>query len=167
MDRAAFVETFGGIYEHSPWVAQQAFDAGAPAALDGPALVRALRHQVDAADDGAKLALLRAHPDLAGRLALSGELTADSTAEQASAGLDQCSETEYARFQELNARYVEKFGFPFIMAVKGSDRQQILAAFETRVDNDREVEFDTALQQVHRIAELRIQTWLEGRGGKA
>ena len=112
---------------------------------------------VDAADDDAKLALLRAHPELAGRLAVAGALTADSTAEQASAGLDRCTPEEFAEFHRLNERYNARFGFPFIVAVRGLSRQDILAAFRARTGNDRETEFATALRQVHRIARLRLE----------
>lgn len=164
MNKEQFVETFGGIYEHSAWVAERAFDRNNGIEINHDALFAALSVEVDSSGDEAQLALLRAHPDLAGKLAVSGELTAESTAEQASAGIDQCSEEEFERFQVLNATYVEKFAFPFIMAVKGSDRHQILAAFELRVNNDKETEFNTALEQVHRIAQLRIQTWLDTQG---
>lgn len=167
MNKQQFVEHFGGIYEHSAWVAEQAFERGAAKMLDVPSLTAALRAEVDASGADAQLVLLRAHPDLAGKLALSGELTADSTAEQASAGLDQCNEQEFERFQQLNSSYVEKFGFPFIMAVKGRDRHQILSAFEHRISNSKKIEFDTALEQVHRIAELRIQAWMDTQGAGA
>ena len=151
-DRDAFVARYGGVYEHSPWVAERAWDGGAPEAGD---VVPALRRVVERAGHAAQLALLRAHPDLAGRLGV-GALTADSAAEQAGAGLDQCSEAEFAEFTALNARYVERFGFPFIIAVRGLDRAAILAAFRRRVEGDPEAEFRTALDQVHRIAALRI-----------
>jgi OHCU decarboxylase len=103
-----------------------------------------------------KLELLRAHPDLAGRLAIRGDLTPSSTREQASARLDACTPAEFDRFQELNAAYREKFGFPFIMAVRGKDRTEILAAFERRVHNDADAEFRAALDEVHKIALLRL-----------
>jgi len=158
LDRAAFVEAYGGIYEHSPWVAAAVFDAGIGAGDDeAGALAGRMAQVVDAADDDAKLALLRAHPELAGRLAMSGELTADSTSEQASAGLDRCTPEEFAEFHELNERYTARFGFPFIIAVRGLSRQDILSAFRIRADNDRETEFAAALQQVHRIARLRLE----------
>ena len=157
-DRTAFVARYGGIYEHSPWVAEAVYDAGgADKASDPEALRAAMAAVVEAAEPEAQLALLRAHPDLAGRLALAGGLTAASSAEQAGAGLDQCSPEELARFQELNNRYTERFGFPFILAVKGKTRAEILAAFEARIDNDPKTEFRTALEQVHRIALLRLR----------
>lgn len=164
MNKESFVETFGGIYEHSAWVAEAAYERGPPDMSDAGRLHAVLQAEVNASGQETQLALLRAHPDLAGKLAVSGELTADSTAEQASAGLDQCSAEEFERFQALNRSYVDKFGFPFILAVKGRDRHQILNAFETRVNNDRSTEFATALEQVHRIAELRIQAWFDVEG---
>jgi OHCU decarboxylase len=103
-----------------------------------------------------QLALIRGHPDLAGRTAIRGELTAASSAEQASAGLDQCTPAEFQRFRELNDKYKRKFDFPFILAVKGKTRQEILAAFERRLHNSPETEFEEALNQIARIARLRL-----------
>ena len=114
------------------------------------------RVAAEGADRSAKLALIRAHPDLAGRLAIAGELTAASTSEQASAGLDHCTPEELARFQDLNQAYKARFDFPFIMAVKNRSRQEILAAFEARLANSPEQEFDTALAEIHKIALLRL-----------
>ena len=159
MDRAAFLARFGGVFEHSPWIAEGAWDAGPiPDSAEGlhAAMVAVLR----AAPRERKTALLNAHPDLAGKLAMRGELTADSTQEQASAGLDRCTPEEFARFTELNDAYKARFGFPFIMAVKGRSRAEILAAFETRVHNGPEEEFATALAQVERIAWLRLKDML-------
>lgn len=164
MDRTRFIETFGGVYEHSPWIAEAAFDTRLTTAHDDPAALHAaLRDILERADDEARLALLRAHPDLAGRLAIGGGLTAESTSEQAGAGLDRCTPEEYAEFRSLNDRYVEKFGFPFILAVRGLDRARILENFRARIDNDRDTEFAEALAQVHRIAQLRIDAIFEGR----
>jgi OHCU decarboxylase len=103
-----------------------------------------------------QLALIRAHPDLVGRAAIAGELTAASTAEQASAGLDQCTPAEFGRFCELNQTYKEKFGFPFILAVKGRSRAEVLAIFEQRVRNPLETEFQEALHQIEDITRLRL-----------
>ena len=111
---------------------------------------------VDAAGHDAQSALLRAHPELAGKLAIAGNLTAESSAEQAGAGLDACSADEFARFQMLNTRYGAAFGHPFIIAVRGLTRSDILAAFEQRATNDPETEFATALAEVHKIARLRL-----------
>jgi 2-oxo-4-hydroxy-4-carboxy-5-ureidoimidazoline decarboxylase len=107
-----------------------------------------------------QLALIRAHPDLAGRLARAGALTAESTVEQRGAGLDRCSDEEFARFTALNDTYKARFGFPFIMAVKGRTRAEILAAFERRVANGPEAEFGTALDEIDRIALLRLRDML-------
>lgn len=153
--RAAFVARFGGIYEHSPWVAERVWDAGR--ATDAPrALAAAMAEVVEAAGRDFQMALLRAHPDLAGRLAVGGGLTDASASEQAGAGLDQCNPDEFEAFQALNAAYTEKFGHPFIVAVRGLDRASILERFRARIDNDPEAEFREALFQVHRIAALRL-----------
>ncbi|WP_188912708.1 allantoinase PuuE [Aureimonas endophytica] len=158
MDRAEFVATFGGIFEHSPFVAERAFDAGLHDAHDGAlGLAGAMAAAFRRASAQERLAVLKAHPDLAGRLALAGELTADSKAEQASAGLDALTEAELARFTDLNRRYTERFGFPFIIAVRGRTKNDILAAFETRLDHDHETELATAAREVETIARLRLQ----------
>ncbi len=132
---AEFAEKFAGIYEHSSWVAEEA--AAIAATADNVARIAELMADcVDNASSERQLALIRAHPDLAGKAQIAGELTADSTTEQASAGLDSCSAEEYERFQTLNSDYHKKFGFPFVMAVRGSSRADILAAFESRLSND-------------------------------
>lgn len=158
LDRRGFLARFGGVYEHSPWIAERVWRAGLSEAQDSVAgLAQALRDVVDAAGDDQRLALLRAHPDLAGRAAVHGELTEASTGEQASAGIDQCSEEEFEAFQRYNRSYRDKFGFPFVMAVKGSNRTAILDAFEQRLRNDYDSELQRALQEVHKIARLRLQ----------
>ena len=150
-----FLAVYGGIYEHSPWVAQAVWDARPlPDAVD--ALHAAMKAAVDAAPRERRLALIRAHPDLAGRAAVAGALSAASTAEQAGAGLDRCSPDEVAAFQELNAAYKARFGFPFVIAVRGLDRGDILDAFRRRLANDADTEFDTAMEQIHTIARLRL-----------
>lgn len=161
VSRQEFVERFGGIVEHSPFVAERAFDAGrvtSPLTAAGvhAALVEALR----AASHEERLGVLRAHPDLAGRLAIAGELTEDSKKEQAGAGLDRLTPDEHRRFTELNDAYQARFGFPFIIAVKGLDRHDILAAFEKRVGNTQDEEFATACAQVERIVRLRLDALL-------
>lgn len=161
MTRADLVARFGGVYEHSPWVAEAAYDRGLPPDADtAEGLARALSATMRAAPRERQLDLVRAHPDLAGRLARAGGLTAESTVEQRSAGLDQCSEEELARFTVLNDTYTAKFGFPFIMAVKGRTRAEILEAFERRVENDPETELRTALDEIDRIALLRLRDML-------
>jgi len=159
MSRRAFLARFGGIYEHSSWIAEALHDRGLTANEDTSAgLAAAMASVLAAAGDDAKLALIRAHPDLAGRAAIAGNLTDASRSEQAGAGLDRCTPEEYRRFQELNEAYKQKFGFPFILAVGGRTRQDILAAFESRIANDPESEFRTALREIDRIALLRLQS---------
>lgn len=158
LDRAAFVAAFGGVYEHSAWVAERAFDAGTPLPDTIEALHQRLAAQVAQASQAEQLALIQAHPDLAGRAALAGELTAASSGEQAGAGLDQCSPDELTRFTRYNEAYRAKFSFPFIMAVKGSNRHLILAAFEERLPNTPEQELQRALAEIDRIALFRLQT---------
>ncbi|CAJ0734269.1 2-oxo-4-hydroxy-4-carboxy-5-ureidoimidazoline decarboxylase [Ralstonia mannitolilytica] len=160
MEAAQFVQVLGGIYEHSPWVAEQAAAQRPFASAD--ALANAMRHAVDNAGEGPQLALVRAHPELAGKAAVRGELTAESTREQSGAGLNQCTPEEFARLQDLNARYNEKFGFPFILAVRGYDRHGIIEAFAKRVENDRDTELRTSLEQIHRIAGFRLHDLISG-----
>ena len=155
LDREGFLARYGGVYEHSPWIAGAVWDEGA-ASDDVATLAGAMAARVEAAGEDARLALLRAHPDLAGKLAVEGELTAESTSEQAGAGLERCSPEEFEEFQRLNDAYKARFGFPFILAVKGHDRAAILDAFRRRVGHDRAAELCEALAQVHRIARLRL-----------
>jgi OHCU decarboxylase len=158
MNRTLFVERFGAIYEHSPWVAEAAYDAGLSADADSAAgLAAAMKRAMLAGDDAAKRALINAHPDLAGKLALAKTLTPESTGEQAGAGLDRLTGEELARFTALNQSYRARFGFPFIMAVKGSTKSDILAAFERRLKQDKQSEFETALDEVNKIAALRLK----------
>ncbi|MEM6849071.1 MAG: 2-oxo-4-hydroxy-4-carboxy-5-ureidoimidazoline decarboxylase [Pseudomonadota bacterium] len=150
MNKDQYVERYAAIYEHSPWVPERAYDGGIdPAADPKDAFCRI----IDRAGPAAQLALLRAHPDLAGRL---GTLTEHSKAEQAGAGLDACSPEEFAEFQALNTRYCDAFGHPFIIAVKGLGRAEILNAFRQRVENSAEAERATALAEVHKIAGHRL-----------
>ena len=159
--RQEFVARFGGVFEHSPFIAERAYDAGAvDGDLTAKAVHAALTAQFRAASEAERLGVLRAHPDLAGKLAIAGELTADSRNEQAGAGLDRLTPEEHARFTELNSAYTQKFGFPFIIAVKGLNRHDILSAFETRIGNDAAQEFATATAQVEKIAWLRLSAML-------
>ena len=163
LSRAAFVDRFGGVFEHSPWVAESAFDAGLDSSCETARGLHALMARaMMAGDDVKKLALIMAHPDLAGRLARAGRLTAESTKEQASAGLDQLTDEERARFTELNDAYKARFGFPFIMAVKGRSKDEIMGAFARRIAHDRDQEFAAALDEISRIALLRLQDLLPG-----
>ena len=154
----AFVHRYGTVYEHSPWVAERVAAVIGDDVPDVETLAQLMRACVDNASEEERLALIRAHPDLAGKVQLADELTADSASEQQSAGLDRCSADEHAEFQALNKAYHDKFGFPFVMAVRGSDRRQILAAFKERLLNDYRAEFDMALTQIHRIARLRLDS---------
>ena len=161
MNKDDFVACFGGVYEHSPWIAEAVWeiapDPEMEDAQDTPDGIHVVfRSILDDANYDTKLALLRAHPDLAGKLAIGGELTAESTSEQASADLDNCTPQEFEAFQSLNNHYKEKFGFPFILAVRGYHRTEILEKFRQRVNNDVDTEFNEALAQVHRIALLRL-----------
>ena len=158
-DRRGFVVALGGIFEDSPWVAEAAWPRHPFATLD--ALYRAMVDAVRGAGEDAQLALIRAHPELAGKAAVGGRLTADSKAEQSGAGLNQCSPQEFARLQELNRAYNAKFAFPFVLAVKGLDRAAIIARFAERLERDRAAEFEEALQQIARIAWLRLEALVE------
>lgn len=161
LSAAEFTRTLGGIYEHSPWIAAAAH-AHAPFA-DVDSLVAALRDAVMHATRSQQLDLLRAHPELAGKEAASGTLTAHSSEEQKGAGLINLSEDEKAELAELNRRYRDKFGFPFIVAVRHHTKSSILAELRRRAaDDDVEREFAACLDQVHEIARLRLQALLAG-----
>jgi OHCU decarboxylase len=160
MTRREFVEAFGGLIEHSPWIAERAFDLELGKAHDGPAgLHSAVVRIFRSASEDERLGVLRAHPDLAGKLAAAKRLTPDSTKEQASAGLDLLSDDERTAFTKLNDTYVEKNGFPFIVAVRDHDKAEILDAFKRRLASDRDTEFAEACRQVERIARLRLENW--------
>ena len=154
MSKDAFVSALGGIFEHSPWVAERAFPDRPFPTVD--ALHAAMASAVRRAVDSERMALVRAHPELAGRAALRGDLTTHSSNEQSDAGLRNCSAEELARITELNARYKAKFGFPFIMAVKGYGRAEIIAEFARRIDQDRATELRECLAQIDKIARFRL-----------
>lgn len=161
LDRAAFTTAYGHVFEHSPWIAEAAWDHGLPADADTAAgLHRALCAALAQAPADCKLALIQAHPDLAGKLAQEDRLTTESTHEQTSVGLDRLTDAERATFTALNDGYRARFGFPFIIAVKGLSKSDILSAFERRLSNDPENELAAALGQVERIALLRLQELL-------
>ncbi len=158
LSRDRFVTFFGGIFEHSPWIAERAWALELGPAHDAAVgLHNALCRVFRSATPEERLAVLRAHPDLAGKLAQARRLTADSTAEQASAALDALTDEERTNFQRLNAQYVERHGFPFIIAVRDHTKDSILRAFHTRTGHDTATEFATACAQVERIAELRLK----------
>ncbi|MEX5565172.1 allantoinase PuuE [Pseudophaeobacter sp. 1A16562] len=161
MERESFVAAYGGIFEHSPWIAERAFDLElGPAHDTALGLHNALCRMFRSASEAERLGVLTAHPDLAGKLAAAKRLTAESTSEQASAGLDALTDAERESFTQLNTAYVEKHGFPFIIAVRDHDKASILAAFERRSENDRDTEFAEACRQVERIAEFRLKDLL-------
>ena len=150
MDHAAFIDALGWIFEHSPWVAGRAW-THRPFATRA-ALHQAMEHEVEAATPEEQIALLRAHPDLGTRARISQA----STGEQAGAGLDRLTPDEFERLNRLNSAYRDTFGFPFLYAVKGSTKYDILQALERRLDNLPEQEYQEALRQVFRIAEFRL-----------
>jgi OHCU decarboxylase len=154
LDREAFVERFGGLYEHSPWVAEGAWERRPFA--DADALHAAFAAAVAAAPLERRLALIRAHPELAGREAQAGALTADSTSEQASAGLDRLTADELARLRRLNAAYREAFGFPMVVAVREHTKASIFEQAGRRLAHDRDEEIETALEEIGKIARLRL-----------
>jgi OHCU decarboxylase len=158
MDVEAFIAHYGSVFEHSPWIAERTFKGELGPANDSAAgLHAALCKVFRSASEAERLEVLKAHPDLAGKLAAAKQLTAESTAEQTSAGLEALTGQERESFTQLNTRYLAKFGFPFIIAVKGRSKAEILAAFQTRIDNSRETEFEAACKQVERIALLRLK----------
>ncbi len=161
MSREEFVAAYGSIFEHSPWIAERAFDLELGPAHDCAAGVHnALARMFRSASRAERLGVLTAHPDLAGKLAAAGRLTAESTSEQAGAGLDMLTDEERETFTALNTEYVDKHGFPFIIAVRDHDKASILAAFKRRINHDTETEFAEACKQVERIAEFRLMDLL-------
>ena len=150
-----FSRSFGPVFEHSPWIAERAF-AKRPFA-DVDALHRAMTDAVRAASREEQLALLRAHPELAGREARAGTLTAASTSEQKNAGLNALSREEMERIASLNRRHAERFGFPFIIAVRLNVKERIFAEFERRLALDPQTEMDLCLEQVYLITALRLK----------
>lgn len=154
LDRERFAGALGAIFEASPWVAEHAWERRPFTARRD--LHAAMVDAVAASGEERQLALIRAHPDLAGRAARAGDLSAASTREQAGAGLDRLSDAEFERFHALNDRYKERFGFPFIICVRDHTKATILAAFEARLRNDRRREIAEALRNIARIAELRL-----------
>jgi 2-oxo-4-hydroxy-4-carboxy-5-ureidoimidazoline decarboxylase len=151
LPKGGFVEAVGWIFEHSPWVVERAADSRPFGSV--AEMAERMNEHVIAARHEEKLALLRAHPDL-GTRARIGE---SSASEQAGVGLDRLTPEEYGRLSELNTAYKEKFGFPFLFAVKGSDKSAILRALESRLASSHDAEFEEALRQVHRIARLRLE----------
>lgn len=161
MGATEFIETFGHVFEHSPWIAENAWYRGLGARNDTAAgLHEALCNEIRRADDEQKLELLRAHPELGVAIG-RGELSESSRREQQRSNLDACTPEEYAEFQRLNAAYREKFGFPFILAIKGYHRKQILEIFRQRLGHGPEEELQAALTQVMKIGLYRLQELFE------
>jgi 2-oxo-4-hydroxy-4-carboxy-5-ureidoimidazoline decarboxylase len=149
-----FVNIYGPVYEHSPWIAAAAYHSQPVCNIDTvESLHEQMKLAVANAEDAARLDLICAHPDLA---VAKGDLTVESSAEQTNAGLKECTADEFAEFQKLNADYRAKFGFPFIVAVTGLGRSDILKLFRERIGNDRDDEFDMAINQIHKIAHFRL-----------
>ena len=155
LDRTAFVTHFGAVFEHSPWVAEAAWKHHRP--FPGrAALHAAMCAVVQTAPPERQLALIRAHPDLVGRAAREGRLGAASTSEQSGAGLDQLTPDEIAWFEQHNAAYRERFGFPFVICVRANRKQAIVAGFETRLLHTPEQERAAALAEIETIAAFRL-----------
>ena len=154
-DQAEFIRVIGPVFEHSPWIAETAFAKKPFADLENlhQELCEIVKHSVEEK----QLALIRAHPDLVGKIALAGQLTKESTNEQASAGLNKLSPEEIDLFQKQNTAYKNRFGFPFVICARLNKKEKILAAFETRLKNSRDQEIKTALEEIFKIAELRLR----------
>jgi 2-oxo-4-hydroxy-4-carboxy-5-ureidoimidazoline decarboxylase len=154
-DRPAFVARFGGVFEASPWIAEATWAARPFADVD--ALHRAMVSVVEGAPHEQRVALIRAHPDLAGKAAIAGDLTPESTAEQSAAGLDRLTRAQFARITDLNDAYRARFGFPFVICARDHDADGIIAAMERRVAHDPDTEERAALGEIARIARLRLE----------
>lgn len=155
LSRDEFVRIVGPVFEHSPWIAEATWPMRPFASVEK--LHRALCHTVTEASEAQQLALIRAHPDLVGKLALAGQLTKESTGEQASAGLGNLTPEEVALFQQNNAAYKDKFGFPFVICARLNKKEAILNGFKVRLQNSREQEIQAALAEIFKIAELRLR----------
>lgn len=154
-DQQGFVDAVGSIWEHSPWVAEQTWGKRPFSSVDE--LFNTMETEVEEAPMQKKLDLLNAHPDLGGKV----KMTDESVQEQKGAGLDQLSAEEHAEFLDLNKQYTEKFGFPFIIAVKGHNKDSIKAAMKERINNDRDTELNTALKEIYKIARFRLDDLVE------
>ena len=159
LDALAFNELLGGIYEHSSWVAELTF---AKLPFDSVhTLHQTMMDIVKASDLDKRLALIRNHPELAGKEAAEGTLTADSKKEQSRAGLNQCSAEELEQIRGLNKSYLQKFSFPFVIAVSGLNKHQIIAAMQTRLESDETTEFATSLNEIDKIAKIRLDALID------
>ncbi len=167
LDRQQFTDCFGELYEHSPWIAERAYDLvhndAAPEEVPGLELLnRHFETVVQIASREEQLGLLNAHPELACVAAGQSRLTVDSKSEQFRAGLSQCTGLEFKEFKQLNLAYRTRFGFPFILAVRGYQREEILKIFRHRIENEAEDEFGEALMQVGRIGRFRLEAMFDG-----
>lgn len=158
-DETSFISKFGSIYEHSPWVAEEAFQILNNLDVDFQSVVDVMKNCVERASIEQKTKLLNAHPELADRVAIAGDLTHESRTEQSGAGLTECSPEEFDLFQTLNQQYRSNFGFPFIVAVAGLSKTEILQIFQSRLDNRKDDEFSEAIKQVHLIAKFRLKAF--------
>jgi 2-oxo-4-hydroxy-4-carboxy-5-ureidoimidazoline decarboxylase len=158
LDAPAFTQVLGGIFEHSPWVAERVLHQRPFASTQ--ALHAAMVAAIEAEGSEAQLKLIRAHPELAGKAAVRGELTEESNREQSGAGLDRCTPKEFAELHSLNTRYNQKFSFPFIVAVRGHTRHSIMALMAQRLGNSVEAEQRECLQQIYKIGEFRLRDLL-------
>nr|WP_202526248.1 2-oxo-4-hydroxy-4-carboxy-5-ureidoimidazoline decarboxylase [Sneathiella litorea] len=157
MNSVQFLDQYADVYEHSPWVAERAWAAGISEKHNEIEVLAGLMARIVLeADETEQRKLIEAHPDLAGKAAIEGGLTAASTSEQEGAGLDNCTAEEYAAFQAYNDAYKKKFGFPFIKAVKNSNRFEILADFKVRLENEIQEELKTAIAEINKIARFRL-----------
>jgi 2-oxo-4-hydroxy-4-carboxy-5-ureidoimidazoline decarboxylase len=154
LDAPTFTQRLGSIFEHSPWVAERVVNLRPLASTQ--ALHAAMVAAIEAEGSEAQLKLIRAHPELAGKAAVRGELTEESNREQSGAGLDRCTREEFAELHSLNTRYNQKFGFPFIVAVRGHTRHSIIALMAQRLGNNVEAEQRECLQQIYKIGEFRL-----------
>jgi OHCU decarboxylase len=159
LGRDEFVRIVGPMFEHSPWIAEATWSKRPFASVE--ALHAALCETVRGASEEKQLALIQAHPDLVGKLALAGQLTKESTGEQASAGLDRLTALEVELFQQNNAAYKAKFGFPFVICARLNKKEAILNGFKVRLQNSREQEIQAALVEIFKIAELRLKDILQ------
>jgi len=149
-----FTEVFGNIFENASWIAERLYGQKSFENFDD--LSKKMLSIFENSDNQSKLKIIKSHPDLANKIKI-GSLTEDSNEEQSSAGLDKCTEEEFSEFKNLNLKYKNKFGFPFILAVKGKKKSEILINFKKRILSDKKIEFNEAIKQVHQIASLRLK----------
>ncbi len=160
LSKQAFIELLGSIYEHSPWVAEQAYEQRPFDSMHSLQHVMFDIVQASGIDD--RLTLIRNHPELAGKEADEGTLTADSQKEQSRAGLNHCTAEELKQIRELNKDYLDKFSFPFVIAVSGLNKHQIISAMRSRMQNDDEIEFITSIKEIGKIGRIRLDALMNG-----